>query len=64
MSNLAIKAMVACNSIKNGSRSVVLGGGSGSAFSIIRHKGDKVDGCKGEPEAFDNEGCVSQCGIM
>lgn len=64
MENLAIRAMVACNSIKNGARDVVLGGGSGSAFSIIRHKGDSVPGCKGEPEVFDNEECVSQCGIM
>lgn len=64
MRNLAIKAMVACNSIKNGAQNVVLGGGSGSAFSIIRHKGDSAPGCKGEPEVFDNEECVSQCGIM
>lgn len=64
MSNLAIKAMVACNSIRNGERNVLLGGGSGSAFSVIRHKGDSAPGCKGEPEAFENEECVSQCGIM
>ncbi len=64
MRRLAIQAMVACNDFRNGSTSTVLAGSSGSDLSVIRHKGDKLDGCKGEPEQFANESCVSQCGIL
>ncbi len=64
MSRLAVQAMVACNEFKNGSSSTVLAGSSGADISVIRHKGDKVDGCKGETEEFANESCVSQCGIL
>lgn len=63
MSLLEVKTRVACNEIRNGSNTI-LASSSGNGLSVIRHAGNSKPGCKGEPEVFENEGCVSGCGIL
>ncbi|MBH46830.1 MAG: hypothetical protein CME71_01525 [Halobacteriovorax sp.] len=64
MSTLEVKVRQACNQIRNGSTTTLAQSSNARGLSVIRHAGDSKPGCKGEPEVFENEGCVSGCGIL
>tara|TARA_R110000868_G_scaffold136049_11_gene348843 strand:- start:2042 stop:3277 length:1236 start_codon:yes stop_codon:yes gene_type:complete len=64
MSTLEVKVRAACNRIRNGTTVALAQSSASNGLSVFRHAGEDKPGCKGEPEVFENEGCVSGCGIL
>lgn len=64
MESLEVKVRQACNNIKNRNKSVLARSTVSNGLSVFRHAGDSIRGCKGEPEKFANEDCVSGCGYL
>lgn len=64
MESLEVKVRQACNNIKNRRTSVLARSTASNGLSVFRHAGASIAGCKGEPEEFANESCVSGCGYL
>lgn len=64
MDSLEVKVRQACNNIKNRNSSVLARSTASNGLSVFRHAGESIRGCKGEPEKFANEECVSGCGYL
>lgn len=55
---LRVKAIEACRAIKSGAAAAKISQGN---FGVIRHRGNAVDGCVGNPKPLEGEQCVASC---